>query len=471
MLYSLYSVFILLVVAVTIYGAVIPENVAHDRFKRFEEEHELVEGDIMVRKRHVLKSPQGEYIEKRKASSWARQWPDGIVPYEFSYGWSQEEKDHAYQAIADYHKHTCIKFYERQNHHKRYLHFGNGQGCYSTIGQQWNEGEQLVSLPGLCRHPSTITHELGHALGLYHEQSRSDRDSFVHIISSNVNPSMLSNFDKEETNNYGIPYDYHSIMHYGKTSFSYNGEMTIYTIDQNYQDVIGRAQSLSFFDVAMITDMYNCSDHCDKKECPDGGFLNHNCECLCWGDPIRLCEDKPTPAPPTVTTTTISPVIKKCVHFAENIQGRIDNRFDENFHSWEDCEHFCRYSRPGCTHWVWHDEYTGMYKYRCSTMTGFSNTVPQPGITWGSLTCEDEVISPDDCMVSGQNLQGRKNSRIWDGIGSWQAFQQKCKAVNGCKAWVWHDKSMGYYYKRCVTMTGYSNTAINAGVLHGTLPC
>ncbi|VDL70936.1 unnamed protein product [Nippostrongylus brasiliensis] len=42
----------------------------------------------------------------------------------------------------------------------------------------------------------TVTHEIAHALGFYHTQSRYDRDSWVHVDLANVDPTLLSNFAK-----------------------------------------------------------------------------------------------------------------------------------------------------------------------------------------------------------------------------------------------------------------------------------
>ena len=70
-------------------------------------------------------------------------------------------------------------------------------------------------------------HEIGHALGLYHEQSHPKRDRYVTINFDNVVENRKSQFDKEMyTMQYGVPYDYLSIMHYGRTvSPSYHSEL------------------------------------------------------------------------------------------------------------------------------------------------------------------------------------------------------------------------------------------------------
>lgn len=62
-------------------------------------------------------------------------------------------------------------------------------------------------------------HELGHALGFFHEQARPDRDRFVKVLWQNVQQKEKYNFKKatpQMTVSFNKPYDYASIMHYGK---------------------------------------------------------------------------------------------------------------------------------------------------------------------------------------------------------------------------------------------------------------
>jgi hypothetical protein len=65
----------------------------------------------------------------------------------------------------------------------------------------------------------TLRHEMLHAIGLWHEQSRSDRNAFVTINTGCIQSSQLSQFDiASDTINVG-PYDFASIMHYSAAAF------------------------------------------------------------------------------------------------------------------------------------------------------------------------------------------------------------------------------------------------------------
>ena len=62
--------------------------------------------------------------------------------------------------------------------------------CWSFIGK--GGGMQPLSLGDGCWSTGTVQHEFMHALGFVHEQSRPDRDQYVKINYTNIDPGNES---------------------------------------------------------------------------------------------------------------------------------------------------------------------------------------------------------------------------------------------------------------------------------------
>lgn len=130
----------------------------------------------------------------------------------------------------------CVRFEvfpQNSNPSGDYVHVFKGNGCWSMIGRRG--GSQRMSLPSGCMRHGTIMHEMIHALGFFHEQSRTDRDNYVNIHWNNIIPGHQHNFNRETgITSFGVPYNPRSIMHYRSRDFSRNGQPTITAKVRNF---------------------------------------------------------------------------------------------------------------------------------------------------------------------------------------------------------------------------------------------
>lgn len=214
----------------------------------------VAEGDIIIGKLAAL-NQQGAVITPKVGGS---RWPNGVVPYEIAEDLPFINKLAILQAINHWQKNTNIEFVElnsknRQNY-KDYLSFMHAEGtiCSSWVGRKG--GKQEINLSPRCTEMNTV-HELGHALGLWHEQSRADRNSYIRIVWENIAEEYKYNFEQHLTDSKDFgEYDYQSIMHYPAYAFSKNGEKTIVPLIEGTE--IGQRTQLSAKDIAAIRAMY-----------------------------------------------------------------------------------------------------------------------------------------------------------------------------------------------------------------------
>ncbi len=184
-------------------------------------------------------------------------WPNGLVPYRISNQLSTSAEEKVRAAIAAWNATGAVTMVERTqataSAYPNYIDFVNADQCASWVGFQ-NDGAQSIYTGDKCSEGSMI-HEIGHAMGLLHEHTRPDRDSFVQINWNSISTDKTHNFDILAD---AIPlgdYDYSSIMHYGTHFFSSDGNPTISAL-QNTGVQIGQREFISDGDRTSMIMLY-----------------------------------------------------------------------------------------------------------------------------------------------------------------------------------------------------------------------
>ncbi len=228
--------------------------------------YKLIEGDILekVYNKNNFSAPLN-YSKHH--------WNNGIIYYSFKLfthrnkyykirNFNQHEIDIIRHAMNELEKIADIKFIEV--HHKpnhNYLEIMIDTGCFSGIGADY---PQTVSLGEGCVYPHIIQHELMHALGFLHEQSRADRHYYVRINKENIIPGKENNFElgHNSTVQFGM-YDYYSIMHYALNAFSKDPrKLTIEPILSGvYWHYIGNVRNLSELDKYALQRAYDKANY------------------------------------------------------------------------------------------------------------------------------------------------------------------------------------------------------------------
>jgi len=249
------------------YGPVSTKGV--DEF--FEGDMKLTDDQLEALKRGSLE-PRGD-LGKVKARRTPKangiidtkyRWPSNTVKFELAPELSEGEKSLVRSTLRKLQEklNSCIRFVESSNGDRVYVK-NNGNGCWSDVGYQTRMRQTLNLQSGWdgCMNPYTIEHEFLHAIGLYHTQSRSDRDKYVEIVWINIPKDKQYNFKKysdKVVNHFNLPYDYESVMHYQGEDFGVAGRQTITTLDRTKQWVIGRGDGVSAGDIELVKRMYSC---------------------------------------------------------------------------------------------------------------------------------------------------------------------------------------------------------------------
>ncbi|MBX3387967.1 MAG: hypothetical protein KF691_00785 [Phycisphaeraceae bacterium] len=142
-------------------------------------------------------------------------WPGGVVPYIFNANVTAVNAAAMRHSMDMIQQVANITFVPRTNQ-TSYIHIQNSTGNSSSVGRIG--GSQTVNIVN-WNYSYVMCHELMHALGQWHEQSRPDRANFVNVNYANIQAGYEHNFNIVNAQTFG-PYDFDSVMHYDACGFS-----------------------------------------------------------------------------------------------------------------------------------------------------------------------------------------------------------------------------------------------------------
>ncbi len=156
-------------------------------------------------------------VQFEDRSTWAANlWTGGVIPYEVNANVNATNATRLRIAMNELETACNIRFVPRISE-SAYLHVQSSTGNNSFVGRQG--GGQIVNLYNWS-YRYIICHELMHALGMWHEQQRPDRETFVTINTANIQSGYAGNFNIRSTATVVGPFDFESVMLYDDCSFS-----------------------------------------------------------------------------------------------------------------------------------------------------------------------------------------------------------------------------------------------------------
>ena len=170
-------------------------------------------------------------IHNTRASTFdgtATPWPGGNVYYTFDSSVSAIEQREFLDGAAEWALFANLHFIARSTQinyvtivSTNMYATNNTEGGSSSVGMVGGQQFILYWFNNNAWDRKIVLHEIGHTLGLIHEQIRSDRDYYLTVITNNMIPGYTGLIKQNNTRNES-PFDFLSVMMYDQYSGSIN---------------------------------------------------------------------------------------------------------------------------------------------------------------------------------------------------------------------------------------------------------
>lgn len=223
----------------------------------------IFQGDILLN-REIFEddSLKGAWAKRHNILNKIEFWPNGIIPYLISKDLKNDER--ITQAIMYWNTNTPVKYKPKDPYDEEYVEFivnDNPKAGDSWIGYENTQKGQEIKI-GADLDYGSVLHEMGHAAGLIHEHSRSDRDLSVTVHEDCLDSDDVIDYDEYKSSVNVGQFDFNSIMLYD-TYYKDPDKLECPKMTRNEGDPIIKVQRsyLSYWDIKALELLYQKVTH------------------------------------------------------------------------------------------------------------------------------------------------------------------------------------------------------------------